>query len=235
LLVVQIQLSFGHPLAHHQELIICNSRLWFTYCRKRYCFVNLHLRQDRIYCSTNFYTVIIELIQSQPTSCITLSDLLLVVQIQLSFGHPLAHHQELINCSSRLWFTYCHKRYCFVNLHLRQDRIYCFTNFYTVIIELIQSQPTSCISLSDLLLVVQIQLSFGHPLAHHQELIICNSRLWFAYCHKRYCFVNLHLRQDRIYCFTNFYTVIIELIQSQPTSCITLRFIARRSNTVLAQ
>jgi len=21
------------------------------------------------------------------------------------FGHPLAHHQELINCSSRLWFT----------------------------------------------------------------------------------------------------------------------------------
>jgi len=30
------------------------------------------------------------------------------------FGHPLAHHQELINCSSRLWFTYCHKRYCFV-------------------------------------------------------------------------------------------------------------------------
>ena len=21
------------------------------------------------------------------------------------FGHPHAHHQELINCSSRLWFT----------------------------------------------------------------------------------------------------------------------------------
>jgi hypothetical protein len=40
------------------------------------------------------------------------------------FGHPLAHHQELINCSSRLWFTYCHKRYCFVNLQLRKDKGY---------------------------------------------------------------------------------------------------------------
>ena len=23
----------------------------------------------------------------------------------ICFGHPHAHHQELINCSSRLWFT----------------------------------------------------------------------------------------------------------------------------------
>ena len=47
-----------------------------------------------------------EIQTNQPTRYINLSDLLLVVQIQLTcFGHPLAHHQELINCSSRLWFT----------------------------------------------------------------------------------------------------------------------------------
>jgi hypothetical protein len=33
------------------------------------------------------------------------------------------------NCSSSLWFTYCHKRYCFVNLQLQADKKYCFTNF----------------------------------------------------------------------------------------------------------
>jgi len=33
------------------------------------------------------------------------------------------------NCSSRLWFTYCHKRYCFVNLQLQTDRRYCFAKF----------------------------------------------------------------------------------------------------------
>jgi len=43
---------------------------------------------------------------NQPTRCISLSDLLLVVEYSSTcFGHPLAHHQELINCSSRIWFT----------------------------------------------------------------------------------------------------------------------------------
>jgi len=33
------------------------------------------------------------------------------------------------NCSSSLWFTYCHKRYCFVNLQLQTDNIsYLFAN-----------------------------------------------------------------------------------------------------------
>jgi len=30
------------------------------------------------------------------------------------FGHPHAHYQELNNCCSSLWFTYCHNSYCFV-------------------------------------------------------------------------------------------------------------------------
>jgi hypothetical protein len=30
------------------------------------------------------------------------------------------------NYSSSLWFTYCHKRYCFVNLQLQTDKRYCF-------------------------------------------------------------------------------------------------------------
>jgi hypothetical protein len=44
------------------------------------------------------------------------------------FGHPHAHHQELINCSSSLWFTYCRKRYCYVNLHFRKVKRNRFTN-----------------------------------------------------------------------------------------------------------
>jgi hypothetical protein len=42
------------------------------------------------------------------------------------------------NCSSNFWFTYCHKRYCFVNLQLQTDKWYCFAKLL-VTIELIQS------------------------------------------------------------------------------------------------
>jgi hypothetical protein len=43
---------------------------------------------------------------NQPTRCISLSDLLPVVKYSSTcFGHPRAHHQELINFSSHLWFT----------------------------------------------------------------------------------------------------------------------------------
>ena len=44
------------------------------------------------------------------------------------FGHPHAHHQEPISCSRCLWFTCCHKRYCIVNLQLRKGKRNCFTN-----------------------------------------------------------------------------------------------------------
>ena len=33
------------------------------------------------------------------------------------------------NCSSSLWFTYCHRKYCFVNLQLQTDNRYCFVKF----------------------------------------------------------------------------------------------------------
>ena len=43
---------------------------------------------------------------NQPNRCINHSALLPVVKYSSTcFGHPHAHHQELINCSSRLWFT----------------------------------------------------------------------------------------------------------------------------------
>ena len=32
-------------------------------------------------------------------------------------------------CSSRLWFTFCHKKYCFVNLQLQTGKRYCFAKF----------------------------------------------------------------------------------------------------------
>jgi hypothetical protein len=43
---------------------------------------------------------------NQPTRCINLSDLLPAFKYSSTcFGHPHAHHQELINYSSYLWFT----------------------------------------------------------------------------------------------------------------------------------
>ena len=41
---------------------------------------------------------------NQPTRCNSFSSLLLDVYVQLNFGLPRAHHQELNNCSSSLRF-----------------------------------------------------------------------------------------------------------------------------------
>jgi len=60
---------------------------------------------DNIWWSTQFSKILIFQI-NQPTRCTNLSALLPVVKYSSTcFGHPHAHHQELINCSSRLWFT----------------------------------------------------------------------------------------------------------------------------------
>ena len=37
------------------------------------------------------------------------------------------------NFSSSLWFTYCHKRYSFVNLRLQTEKRYCFAKFCKII------------------------------------------------------------------------------------------------------
>jgi hypothetical protein len=38
------------------------------------------------------------------------------------------------NCSSSLWFTYCQKRYSFVNLQLQTYKRYCFAKFLQLLV-----------------------------------------------------------------------------------------------------
>ena len=58
----------------------------------------------KVYKSLHYHTIQI----NQPTRCNNLSSLLLdVIYSSTCFGRPHAHHQELDNCSSSLWFNRC--------------------------------------------------------------------------------------------------------------------------------
>jgi len=74
-------------------------------------------------------------INHQPDATVFQLIILTFIYSSTCFGRSPAHHQELMTSVAASGFTYFHKRYFIVNLQLKRDRRYYFTNV-TVTIQL---------------------------------------------------------------------------------------------------